>query len=210
MTTPVTDEEEANDHTAKVCEVCHAITRCGQCHEHLNGCIAYNKPLGLNWHGKREDKHTLLGIEHSESEKDAIDGARSAYCGPQIQVTRIGCCHLIDLREAEVWQLVGCKHIELGKLRQLLKESGSDAAGYVIEEKLAWSPSALHDATEHPQGEHIEEYVAPSSMCEHVGEELVKVKVWGKHEVQAKEVVKVDAKPAESVGGKEDNDIYYE
>ena len=47
-------------------------------------------------------------------------------------------------------------------------------------------------------------------MCEHVGEELVKVEVRGKHEVQAEEVVKVDAKPAESVGGKEDNDIYYE
>lgn len=47
-------------------------------------------------------------------------------------------------------------------------------------------------------------------MSEHVGEELVKVEVGGKHEVQAEEVVKVDAKTAEYVGGKEDNDIYYE
>ena len=81
MTAPVFDEQETEEHTAKVGEMGH-VARGEECREHLDGDIDGDEPLGLDGDGKGEDEDALLRERHAECQKDGIDGARGSHRGP--------------------------------------------------------------------------------------------------------------------------------
>ena len=83
----------------------------------------------------------------------AVYGSRSAHRGPRIEEHCVGIDYEHGLRKRKSLYLFGGKQIELYHLCQLLKQSGSYAAGDIIEQELACSPCAFDDASEHPEGE---------------------------------------------------------
>ena len=77
------------------------------------------------------------------------------------------------------------------KLAQFLSQSGSDSADQVKKQEFLWSPLDFHDASEHPDGEHIEEYVLESLMKEHIGNQLPYPETRSKEEMQSEQFVEV-------------------
>ena len=107
-------------------------------------------------------------------------------------------------RLSTAWLL---RDVKLAELRQQLYEAGAHAAGKIIEEELLGAPHVLDNATEHPQREHVEQYVREVGVHEHVGEQLVKAEIGRKEEVQAEQIVEVDALACEHPGGEEHQDV---
>lgn len=60
LLTPITNHEEAEDHTAQVSHVSHAITTSHHSREQLDGSITYHEIFRLDRHRQRKDEDTLL------------------------------------------------------------------------------------------------------------------------------------------------------
>ena len=131
-----------------MCEMCHAVATCGERHEEFDGCVAHYKPLGLDRDRQWEYEYALLGIEQSEGEQYAVDGSRCSHCGPGVEECGVALGHEHGLREVEAWNHVVGKHVELTELGQFLEQSGTYAAHDIVEQKFAWSPCGLHNASE--------------------------------------------------------------
>ena len=127
----------------------------------------------------------------------AVYRARGAHGGPHVEHRLAVARHFHDVAHAEAGYLLAGQKVELAELCQHLYHSGAHAAGYVVEEKLLGPPYLLHHAAEHPQGEHVEQYVREAAVHEHVCEQLVEVEVAGEEEVQPQHVVEVCAHPPE-------------
>ena len=88
-------------------------------------------------------------------------------------------------------------------MHEFLYEACAESADDVVDEEASGGHGLLHDASEHPYGEHVEEEVLPAGVHEHVGEELPGLEVAGQHEVQAEGFIEVDAVRAEGDACKE-------
>ena len=77
MLPPIEDEQKAEEHTAQVGEVCHAIGTEQSLHQ-LDGGIANHKPLGLDGHEKVEID-ALVGKCHAKGKQDAIHRTRRTH-----------------------------------------------------------------------------------------------------------------------------------
>jgi len=151
--------------------------------------ISYHKILGTDGYGQGEDEHTLVRECHSEGEQDTIYGTRGTYGGPAVQEIR----HRDD-GSVERYGIIGIQSLNpiVGKLHHLLHQSGSQAAGEIVEEEALAAHGILHDATEHPYGKHIEEQMRETAVHKHIGKELVEIEVAGHKEVQAEHVIQVN------------------
>ena len=79
------------------------------------------------------------------------------------------------------------------ELAELLGKSGADSAYQVKQQELLWPPLHLHDSAEHPDGEHIEEYMLESFVQEHVCNQLPYPETGSQEEMQSKQFVKVNS-----------------
>lgn len=59
---PIQQQQEAKYHTAKVCEMGHAVGRARDTRHELEYKVSDNKPLGLDRHGDKEDILSLIHI----------------------------------------------------------------------------------------------------------------------------------------------------
>jgi hypothetical protein len=57
----------------------------------------------------------------------------------------------------------------MDKLAEFLHKSGAYSAQQIENEESFGTPLYLHDASEHPDGEHIEEYMLKTFMQELIG-----------------------------------------
>ena len=189
MLLPVAYHEEAKHHAAQVGQMGHAVARRRERREEFNAGVDHHKPLRLDRNRQREDEDALLGENHAESQQNGIDGTRGTHRGPGIQQagTVVGHCRHHCPRKLR--NLLAGHQVELPKLGQLLKKTGTDTARNVIKKELFRTPYTLHHAAKHPQGKHVEEQVVPTAMHEHVGEQLVQAEVGGHEEMQSQHVV---------------------
>ena len=67
MTLPVFDEEEAEEGTAKVCEMRHIVAWRTKCHRQFNAYVNDDEPLCLDGYGKWENENALFREAHAES-----------------------------------------------------------------------------------------------------------------------------------------------
>ena len=152
--------------------------------------VAHDEPFGLDGHGNGYDEQALVGEGHAEAQEYAIDSAGSTHGGPVVEVGAHGHDDAVDVDLLVAAQsLVG----EFNPLRTFLHEAGAYAAHNIVEEESLRTHHLLHDAAEHPNGEHVEEDVLPACVHEHVGEELVEPEVGGLEKVEAQQVVEVYA-----------------
>ena len=188
----------------------HSVARRRESHEQLYRSIAHNEPLCLDRHRQREDEDALLGIEHAEGEKYAVDGARGANRCPHVEERGVSVSHEHRLAYREVVKLLARQQVELRVLCQLLEQTRTHTAHDIVEKILLRSPCALNDTAEHPQRKHVEEDMAEASVRKHVREELVDVEVGCEEEVQTQNIVQVYAKTSEQIRGDEHRNVYYQ
>ena len=186
MLFPVANHEKSEHHAAKVCDVRYAVARRGHRKEELNTGIENHEPFRLDGNRNRENEDALLGEGHTEGQQNGVDGTRGTHRGPMAQLCGIG---LDDGCHAVLCDLIRGYHVELGKLRRLLEQSGSHAAGDIIKEEFLRSPHALHHAAKHPQCEHVEKEVVPPAMHKHVGEKLVDVEIGREEKVKSEHII---------------------
>ena len=67
------------------------------------------------------------------------------------------------------------------KLRTLLKQSGTNAAGEIEQQVSLFAHRPFHLTSEHPEGKHVEQQMCEAAVKEHVGKQLIHLKV-GSHE----------------------------
>ena len=170
--------------------MCHAVAFLREGGEELDDGIAYDKVLGLDGDGYWEDEQALVGEGDAEGKQDAIDSAGGSDGVPVVEVF----CHRDDC-PAKADLLVAAETVVpvLGRLHQFLHEACAQSAREVVEEEALLAHRLLDDASEHPDGEHIEEEVLPAGVHEHVGEELPGAEVAGEEEVQTEQFFEFDA-----------------
>ena len=130
---PVENQEQAEEHTAQVREVSHAVGST-QSLDQFDERIEEHKPLGLDREGDRDDEEFFVRINHTERKQDAVHRTR--------------CTNRHGLRMNQAKQL-----------SQLLHESSTQSTYYIIKEKFLASPRLLHDTSKHPESEHVEKDV---------------------------------------------------
>ncbi len=187
---PVTDEEEAEDHATEVGDVGHLVAGRGQGREQFYRDGAEHHPLCLDGNGDGNDEHLLVREHHAEGQQQGIDGARSTDGGEAVELDR----KLMHDREylSETDRLIETEQPDVEELGNLLHDAGTDAAENVIKNEALRTPYALHHRTEHPKHKHVEDDMLPSTMHEHIGDELENVEVLRHEEVQTTQAVEVD------------------
>ena len=89
-----------------------------------------------------------------------------------------------------------------------MQQAGAYSAENVIKKEPLRPPYLFNDTAEHPKGKHVEQNVLPSGMHEHVGEELVKVKIGCQEEMQSQHIVQVKVEGAlDDQRGKESQQV---
>ena len=78
MFAPIEDEQEADEHAAKVGEVGDAVVAAEDALEEFDGYHADDEPFGLDGHQEVE-VDVFVGEQHSEGQQKGIDGSRGTH-----------------------------------------------------------------------------------------------------------------------------------
>ena len=73
-----------------------------------------------------------------------------------------------------------------------MNQGGTYTGNYIIKQEFFRSPHLFQHRAEHPQSKHIEEDMRKTAMHEHVGNELVRLKLRRCKIMQAKHICKVN------------------
>ena len=82
---PVADHQEAEEHTAQMGRVGHAVAGRGDGREELDGYIAHDEPFCLDGEGEGDDEQPLVGESHAEGQDHGIDGTGSTDGRPAVK-----------------------------------------------------------------------------------------------------------------------------
>jgi len=149
----------------------HAVASLCQSGSQFDDGVSDDEVFSLDGDGQGEDEDALLGQQIAESEQDAVDRTGSAD-------------------DAHVEGQSREQH--LARLCQLLSEGRAESAYHIKDKELLGPQNLLQHASEHPQGEHIEEDVFQAAVHEHVGEWLPEVESWREPYMQTQNVVQVE------------------
>src|SRR5450432_969208 len=69
-----------------------------------------------------------------------------------------------------------------------MKDGSADTADHIKDEESLATPKIFQDRPEHPQDEHIDQYMIPSSVQEHIGDELVGLEEHGTNVMEGKKI----------------------
>ena len=95
-------------------------------------------------------------------------------------------------------------HVVLSQLPYFLGESRSYAADQIEDYEFLFAPCLLYDSSEHPQREHIEEYVLHIGVHEHVCYQLIRSEIRCHEEVKPQHGVEIHSTKLENVFSQEE------
>ena len=189
LVSPIEQDKESGEHSAQMRKVGNVIcSAASDAQAKFQNDITYNQPLGLDGEWEGNYKQLVVGEGHTVTQQNSVYGARCSYGKNAVQELHHGHCHSV----AYCYDLImGINQAVMNKLAEFLCESCAYAAEQIEQQELFSSPLEFHDASEHPDGEHVEEYVLESFMKEHVCNQLPYPETGGQEEMQSKQFVKV-------------------